>query len=135
MQAASENMVIKSKKGYMKVVESLVAIGLVMFVLSLVSVNIDNEPEREMDLLDNVFKRESFRDCMANLNESCIDSQLRSEVPELYNFSIGVESDNKVLMNSTIESVEKDIFVEQYLFAGTIEKECDYLVKLHYWER
>lgn len=116
-----------NKKGYMKTVEAIIGIVLVLVVLSFVlSQNTFKHNDPDLDVLFKLQDSQQFRNCVADRNTTCATELISHEIPDKYNFKVQLDNEKPSLPST-------DVFVEQYYMAGTISNYDPTVIKLYYW--
>jgi hypothetical protein len=122
------------KQGYVKTAEAVIAIFLSLSILA-IFIHPDSTtetrrlPENALAVLrDNV----DFRNCVQDNNTACINSTIRDELPNNYDFTFIVAQDAEA---AAYNLPEKRIFADSVLLAGNATNSTIRIVRMFYWSK
>jgi hypothetical protein len=136
--------IIKNKRGWMKLVESITAILILASVLIVVYVNkpqnesfVDQINIMQIEILNGISSDSMLREevVSGSPNSLVLENYVKSKIRDNFLFSLSIcPIDNPILCRIDI-STDKEIFVENTIISSTLNTYRPKLVRLYMWEK
>lgn len=121
-----------SKKGIFKTIESVMAsLIIVLFIVYLSPSNQNIGLKNELTVIEVLKTNSTFRECVTEYNNTCIDSILSSKISDQYEYAFLVTDNHEAIYKSLPDKkiMTQEIFFsknDEFGYRGTI-------FRLYYW--
>ena len=111
----------------------MIAIAIIIIVLTFIlGYNSIKQEESSLQVLQELQSDHEFRECAIAQDYNCTQKLIDEKLPLTHNYTLQLTKDKAV---HPVELPNKNVFVDQYLIAGTITNDDWVLVKLFYWKK
>ena len=132
----------KNKKGWLRIVEAVVAVLIISSVLVFLSLKKTEKADISQELynlessvLNNLESNESVRAAILINNEAFVKKFTESEVQDTFNFTIKICDVADICPLPNIKDINKDVYVDERIISSNLSVYKPRKIKLFLWER
>ena len=122
------------KKGYVRTIEAIIAIfvSFTLLVLLIPTETVTETRREAQDILVVLKNDIDFRNCVQNDDLACINSSIREQLPDSYDFALNISLDEKGQGSGL---PDKRVFADSAFLTGNATNSTTKVVRLFYWTK
>ena len=125
---------MQNKKAYMKTVEVMISIAIVLVVLSIaLKHNYYSNDYQKRNILQSLKNDLNLRACVITYDNNCTSSIIASSLGPGYNYTFQLVKPTSLSVANPPKLPPKTVFVDSYYFSGNLTNNNDMILKLYYW--
>jgi hypothetical protein len=137
----NKDMVMKNKRGWLRIFEAIIAIMIILGALLLFykNANSGNDfssyvSDLESRILKDISTREDLRGFVLQGNETAISSFVFTSLPTNLNFTVKICGLNATVCSPNL-AVDKDLIVQERIISSNLQIYSPKIIRLFVWEK